>query len=230
MPSHPSHQAIHLQKGITTRHNRDQTFVQSPHSTIAPATTPMATTTFTAAVCNGSATPPELELVAPDPPPLEALDPAAALLGCGAGAGAWLELENASNVNVCPFTAIAPLLPSEMYSPPINCAGPPGTSDLPSTAAWPDISVTVKIAPAAVKTAISVPDGAAVVAGAVVLFACVKVLCTGGVVVAATAFAIGSAARRRMSCHQLRCASPRCAPSASAKASASATSCLLSCW
>ena len=76
-----------------------------------------------------------------------------------------------------------------MYSPPINCAGPPGISDLPSTAAWPDISVTVKIAPAAVKTAISVPSDAAVIAGVEVLFACVKVLCTGGVV--ATAFAIG---------------------------------------
>jgi hypothetical protein len=80
-----------------------------------------------------------------------------------------------------------------MYSPAINCAGAPGTSVFPSTAYVCEISVTVNTAPAAVKTAISVPVTGALVL-VVVLFTCVKVLWTGGEAASA------SAALRRSSC------------------------------
>ena len=189
------------------------------HSTITPTTAPKTANTSTPAVFAG-ASPPLVELDITPPPPVAPelelpaatdilLAPTIALLGC---AGAELA-EYGIRSTVCPLTTTFPLVPSLIYSPPINCAGPPGTRLFPSTAtAVPEISVTVKTAPAAVKTPISVAKvaGEVIVADVeladavwsvtavgltrLVAFRCVKVLWSGGLSVSRRR------RRRRRSC------------------------------
>ena len=174
---------------------------------MTPTTAPTSATTWAAAVCIGAAPGEELlDAAWPLAPPDEL--PAAVLLDTGGGGAGTEELEGGAKLNVCPFTTTAPLLPSLIYSPAINCAGAPGTSVFPSTAYVCEISVTVNTAPSAVKTASSVPVTGALVIVLVVLFMCVNVLWTGGPLASA------SAARRRSSC-QLSLPLSLCSPPSS---------------